>query len=84
MSKLENLREAGIQPWLCIQQNRLSFVFIERWPDAMKAASAAVNAVLNSEDARLALRNELVSSGCISPRRPYPEPYELAARPSPA
>lgn len=82
MSQLEKLRSAGIQPWLEMRGIGLSFVFIERWPDAMSTASAAISAVLDSEDARVELRNELVKGACISPRRPYPAPYELPAQPT--
>jgi hypothetical protein len=76
MSIVERLRAVGIQPWLEVRRQLLTFVWIERWPGGICSAAKTLSAILADEDERIALRNELMRTGCYEPKRPHPPAFE--------
>jgi hypothetical protein len=70
---INEFEAAGLIPWLEIRGQHIRFIFIERWPDA---AGHKLTAELLADDAaRVALRNECIREGRISPRKRHPAPY---------
>lgn len=72
---INEFESAGIVPWLEIQGGQISLMFVERWHGAMAAGRDLTTKLYADESGRVALRNECVREGRISPRKRYPAPY---------